>query len=153
PVLVAHEATHVVQNEQVGTATAMASGVVAARESAAEAEADASAQLVATHGPGTRLTPVAAAPAAHVHLAPKHLVPDKDASPRGSTLLIPDADHPARRGIDGEQVIQTGEMIGPGKASPLRGKSWASLAEVTESVQVQDDSGDALHIDVTYRLE
>jgi hypothetical protein len=131
----------------------MASGVVAPRESGAEAEADASARLVAAQGPGVRLPRVAAAPAAHVQLAPRLLVPDPDRSPTSPTILVPDASHPARRDIDGEQVIQTGAATMPGKPTSLRGKTWKSLAEVAESVQVQDDSGDTLHIDITYRLE
>lgn len=70
PAIVAHEVTHTVQNDQAGTAAAMASGVVAPRDSPAEAEADANARRVAQHGAGVRLPPVTAAPAAHVHLAP-----------------------------------------------------------------------------------
>jgi hypothetical protein len=153
PALVTHEATHVAQNEQAGAAVAMASGVVAPRHSAAEAEADTNASLVVAHGPGARLPPITAAPMASVHLAPpKLLVPEGDPPPHQSTIVVPDADHPSRRDIDGEQVTQTGATAAPGKATPLRGKSWRSLAEVTESVQVQDDSGDTLHIDITYRL-
>lgn len=153
PALVAHEVTHAVQNEQAGTAASMASGVVAPRDSGAEAEADANARLVAAHGPGVHLPPVAAAPAAHVQLAPKLLVPDPDRSPTSSTIRVPDASHPARRDIDGEQVIQTGAATMPGKPTSLRGKTWKSFAEVAESIDVQDDSGDTLHIDMTYRLE
>lgn len=67
--LVAHEATHAIQNEQAGATTAMASGVVAPRDSGAEAEADANAARVA-HEPGIRLPAVTAAPAAQVHLSP-----------------------------------------------------------------------------------
>jgi hypothetical protein len=74
--LVAHEATHLVQNKQAGASVAMASGVVAPRDSEAEAEADTMARLVAAHGPGVRLPPITAAPAAHVHLAPKSSVPE-----------------------------------------------------------------------------
>src|SRR5262249_8497210 len=85
--------------------------------------------------------------------APKHSVPDADPSRHGPAILVPDANHPARRDGDGEQVIQTGKTIGPGKATPLRGKSWTSLADLAESVDVQDGSGDTLHIDITYRLE
>ena len=153
PAIVAHEVTHVVQNEQAGSAAPMASGLVAPRDSAAEAEADEIAGQVAVHGPGVRLPPIAAAPAAHVHLAPKHLVPDADSSPRRSTIQVPDAEHPSRRGVDGEQVIQTDKTVGQGHPTPLRGKSWKSLAEIAESVSVEDDSGDTLHIDITYRLE
>jgi len=77
------------------------------------------------------------------------------ASPRSTSppFVIPGADHPARRGIDGEQVIQTDQTTEPGTATPIRYKSWKSLAEVAETVQVQDDGGDTLHIDITYRLE
>ncbi len=152
PALVAHEIAHVVQNEQAGAAATMASGVVAPRDSPAEAEADAVAGLVAAHGPGVRLPSITAAPAAHVHLAPRRLVPDPDLTPR-PTILVPDANHPAMRDGDGEQVIQTGTTTAPDKPTALRGKSWKSLAEVAESVHVQDDSGDTLHIDITYRLE
>ncbi len=95
------------------------------------------------HGPADR--PIAD--------APKRLVPDADQPPRGTTIQVPDADHPARRDLDGEQVIQTGKTTEPGKATPVRGKSWKSLAQVAESVDVQDDSGDSLHIEITYRLE
>jgi hypothetical protein len=70
PALVAHEAAHVTQNEQAGAHAAMASGVVAPRDSPAEAEADAITSQVAAHGPGVRLPPITAAPAAHVQLAP-----------------------------------------------------------------------------------
>jgi hypothetical protein len=150
--LVAHEVTHTVQNQQAGAAAAMASGVVAPHDSPAEAEADAIAGLVAAHGTGVRLPPITAAPAAHVQLAPKLLVPDPDLSPH-PTILVPDANHPARRDLDGDQVIQTGTTTASGKPTPLRGTSWKSLAEVAESVHVQDDSGDTLHIDITYRLE
>ncbi len=152
PATVAHEVTHAVQNEQAGAAAPMASGVVAPRDSPAEAEADAVAGMVAAHGPGVRLPPITAAPAAHVHLAPKRLVPDPDLKPH-PTILVPDANHPARSDLDGEQVIQTGATTAPGKPTLLRGKSWKSLAEVAESIDVQDDSGDSLHIDLTYRLE
>jgi hypothetical protein len=55
PALVAHEATHVLQNERAGATAAMASGVVAPRDSEAEAEADANARSVAAHGMGVRL--------------------------------------------------------------------------------------------------
>jgi hypothetical protein len=68
-------------------------------------------------------------------------------------IQIPDADHPSRLDIDGEQVVQTDKTIGPGKGALIRNKSWKSLAEVAESVDLQDDSGDTLHIDITYRLE
>jgi hypothetical protein len=68
-------------------------------------------------------------------------------------FLSPDADHPSRRDMDGEQVIQTGKTSDLGKAAPLGYKSWKSLAEVAESVDLQDDSGDTLHIDITYRIE
>lgn len=152
PALVAHEVTHAVQNEQAGATAALASGVVALSDSPAEAEADAVAGLVAAHGPGVRLPPITAAPAAHVQLAPKLLVPDSDLSPH-PTILVPDATHPARRDVDGDQVIQTGASTAAGKPTSLRGKSWKSLAEVAESVDVHDDSDDTLHIDITYRLE
>jgi hypothetical protein len=152
PAVVTHEATHVAQNEQAGAAVAMTSGVVAPRDSAAEIEADTNASMVVAHGPGARLPPITAAPMASVHLAPKLLVPDAD-PPRKATIQVPDADHPSRRDIDGQQVIQTDKAIDLGKATPLRGKSWSSLAEVAESVHVQDDSGDTLHLDITYRLE
>jgi len=76
PALVAHEVTHAVQYEQAGIAAPMASGVVAPRDSAAEAEADAIAGHVAVHGPGVRVPPITAAPAAHVHLAPSSPVPE-----------------------------------------------------------------------------
>jgi len=69
------------------------------------------------------------------------------------TIVIPGADHPVRRDLDGEQVIQTDQMIEPGKPTPIRYRSWKSLAEVAETVDVQDDAGDTLHIDITYRLE
>jgi filamentous hemagglutinin len=153
PPIVAHEVTHAVQNQQAGMAAPMASGVVAPRDSAAEAEADAIAGQVAAHGPGVRLPPITAAPAAHVHLAPKLLVPAADAPAPRTTIQVPDADHPLRRDIDGEPAIQTDKASEPGKAAPLRGKSWKSLIEVAESVDVKDDSGDTLHIDLTYRLE
>jgi hypothetical protein len=130
----------------------MASGAVAPRDSPAEAEADAIAVLVAAHGLGVGLPPITAAPAAHVQLAPRRLVPDPDLTPH-PTILVPDANHPARRDVDGDQVIQTGATTAPGKPTSLRGKSWRSLAEVAESVDVRDDSGDTLHIDLTYRLE
>lgn len=39
-------------------------------------------------------------------------------------LLLPDADHPARRDIDGEQVIQIDKTTEPGKSSPIRYRSW-----------------------------
>jgi hypothetical protein len=68
-------------------------------------------------------------------------------------ILIPDAEHPVRRDLDGEQVIQTDKVIEPGKAAPLRYRTWKALAEVAESVELQDDSGDTMHIDITYRLE
>jgi len=82
-------------------------------------------------------------------LRPPVLGPESPSHP----ILIPDADHPARRDIDGEQVIQADQTIGPGKAALIPHKSWKSLAEVAESVEVRDDSGDMLHIDITYRLE
>jgi hypothetical protein len=152
PELVAHEVTHAVQNDQAGTAMSMASGIVTPRASPAEAEADAIAVVVATHGPSVRLPPITAAPSGHVQLAPKRLVPESD--PRlQPTMLIPDANHPARSDIDGDQVIQTGVTTAPGKPVRLGGKSWKSLAEVSESVDVRDDSDDTLHIDLTYRLE
>jgi hypothetical protein len=122
------------------------------RDSPAEAEADAVGGLVAAHGPGVRVPPIAAPPSAHVQLAPKRLVPNPDLAPH-PTILIPDANHPAMRDVDGEQVIQTGATTTPGKPATLRGKAWKSLAEVAESVDVRDDSGDTLHIDLTYRLE
>lgn len=152
PELVAHEVTHVVQNEHAGAAMPMASGNVAPRESSAEAEADANARRVIDHGPGVRLPPVAAAPAADLHLTPKVLQPDPDLSPH-PTILVPDANHPAQRDVDGEQVVQTGLATAPGKSTALGVKSWKSIAEVAESLDVQDDSGDTLHIDLTYRLE
>jgi hypothetical protein len=76
-------------------------------------------------------------------------------TPPGPThpILLPGAEHPARRDMDGEQVIQTDKVTEPGKAAPLRYKSWKALAEVAESVDLQDDSGDTMHIDLTYRLE
>jgi hypothetical protein len=84
--------------------------------------------------------------AAPIKLVPQ---PERHASP----TLIPDAEHPSRRDIDGEQVIQTDKTVDPGKAPPIRNKAWKSLAEVAESVDLQDDNGDTLHIDLTYRLE
>jgi len=78
--LATHEATHVLQNRQAGASAAMAAGVVAARDCAAEAEADANAASVAAHGPGVRLPSVTAAPSAHVHLSPVPLVAP-DATP------------------------------------------------------------------------
>ena len=53
----------------------MASGIVAPRDSEAEAEADAMAGIVATHGLGVRLPAITAAPAAQLHLAPNETVP------------------------------------------------------------------------------
>jgi hypothetical protein len=152
PALVAHEVTHAVQNARAGASAPMASGIVAPRDSPAEAEADAVAGRVAAHGPGVWLPPITAAPAAHIQLAPKRLVPDPDRTPH-PTIVVPDADHPARSDVDGEQVVQTGATTAPGKPTTLRGKSWKSLAEVAESVDVQDDSGDTLHVNLTYRLE
>lgn len=66
--LTAHEATHALQNQRAGASAAMAAGLVAPRDCAAEAEADANAARVAAHGPA-RLPPVTASPAAHVQLA------------------------------------------------------------------------------------
>lgn len=152
PAIVAHEVTHAVQNEQAGAAAPMALGVVALRDSPAEAEADAVAGLVAVHGPGIHLPPITAAPSAHVQLAPKHLAPNPDLKPH-PTILVPDANHPAARDVDGKQVVQTGATTSRGKPTSVRGKSWKSLAEVAESVDVRDDSGDTLHVDLTYRLE
>lgn len=60
---------------------------------------------------------------------------------------------PVAQGLDGEQVIQTDQATGPGKAALIRNQSWKALAEVAEAVDLQDDSGDTLHIDITYRLE
>jgi hypothetical protein len=74
PALVAHEATHLQQSKQAGASAAMESGIVAPRDSEAEAEADAMAGFVATHGPSVRLPAITAAPAAQVHLAPKSSV-------------------------------------------------------------------------------
>ena len=70
PSLVAHEVAHAVQNEHAGAMVPMASGVVAPGDSAAEAEAEAAAGIVAAHGPGTPLPTVSAKPAAHIHLSP-----------------------------------------------------------------------------------
>src|SRR5882757_10086972 len=103
----------------------------------------------APDGPGKRtLTdqlPHAASPstpAGDVHQAPKHLVPDPNAPPPPrSTILLPDADHPAGRDVDGEQVVQTDKAVAPGTATPLRGTSWKSLAQVSESIDVEDGSG------------
>jgi hypothetical protein len=142
------------QAERRLTSTPTGTGVVAPHDNAAEAEVDASGNEVATHGPDVRLPTVEAAPGPQVHGAPKLLVPAADAPPpRPTTIQVPDADHPSRRDVDGEQVIQTDKASGPGTAAPLRGKSWKSLAELAESVNVQDDTGDTLHIDITYRLE
>jgi hypothetical protein len=107
----------------------------------------------AATGRGVSPPPITAAPVAQVQLAPKLLVPNADAPPHGTTIQVPDADHPSRRDIEGEPVIQTDKTIAPGQATPPRGKSWKSLAEVAESINVQDDRGDTLHIDITYRLE
>jgi len=93
---------------------------------------------------------------AHVPIsgaAPIRLVPRPELERHASPILIPDAEHPSRRDIDGEQVIQTGQTYDRGKTAPIRNKAWKSLAEVAESVDVQADSGDTLHIDLTYRLE
>lgn len=68
-------------------------------------------------------------------------------------IVVPDADHPSKRDIDGEQIIQTDRTIHPIRGAPIRGRSWKPLAEVAERVDVADGSGDTLHIDVTYRLE
>lgn len=70
PALVAHEATHVIQNEQAGASAAMAAGIVAPRDSEAEAEAHDIARIVRTNGFASSLPPVTAAPAAQVHLSP-----------------------------------------------------------------------------------
>lgn len=83
--------------------------------------------------------------------APTKLVPQPD--DHSHSILSPDADHPSRRDVDGDQVIQTDKTTDPGKAAPLGYKSWKSLAEVAESVDLQDDSGDTLDIDITYRIE
>ncbi len=161
PELVTHELTHVAQNDQAGASLAMAAGVVAPRHSAAEAEADANAASVAEQGFAAKLPPVVARPAAHVHLAPedgdthrapKVLMPEPGPPPR-STIVVPDADHPARRDADGELVIQTGQRIASGSAPPLRGKAWKSLLERTEPIELRDDSGDVLIIVATYRIE
>ena len=161
PELVTHELTHVVQNDQAGASLAMAAGVVAPRDSVAEAEADANTAHVAEFGFAAKLPPVAARPAAHVHLAPgdgdaprppKLLVPEPGSRPR-STIVVPDADHPARRDSDGELVIQTGQRIASGSAAPMRGKSWKSLIERTEPIEVRDDNGDVLIVVATYRIE
>jgi hypothetical protein len=66
PALVAHEATHAVQNEQAGTSSAMASGGVMSAHSQAEVEADAMAERVAQHGAGVRLPPVAQTPTGRI---------------------------------------------------------------------------------------
>lgn len=50
-------------------------------------------------------------------------------------------------------MIQTAAVAAPGKGAPLRQASWTAIAEVAESVHIQDDAGDTLHIDITYRLE
>jgi hypothetical protein len=81
------------------------------------------------------------------------LVPDTSQPAPGSSILVPDANHPARRDADGDQVIQTNETIEPGKAAALRSGSWKSLGQVSESINLEDDSGDTLHVDITYRLE
>jgi hypothetical protein len=64
--LVAHEATHVAQNEQTGASTAMASGGVMSEDSPAEREADEMADQVAKHGSAVRLPPVKQAPTASI---------------------------------------------------------------------------------------
>ena len=73
--------------------------------------------------------------------------------PSTGRLLLPDANHPARNDVDGDQVIQTDKTVGRGIGALGGSKAWKGLATVTESVDLPDDSGDTLHIDVTYRLE
>ncbi len=80
PAIVAHEVTHTIQAEQAGAAPPMAAGVVEPRTSPAEAEADDMATRVAAAGPGVKLPPVVAAPAANVQLAPVSAASDKDAT-------------------------------------------------------------------------
>jgi hypothetical protein len=70
PALVAHEVAHTVQNEQAGAAMPMTATGIGPSGSTAEAEADAVAGLIATHSPGVRLPPIAAAPGAHIQLSP-----------------------------------------------------------------------------------
>jgi hypothetical protein len=78
PALVAHETAHVIQNRNAGAAVAMASGIVAPRDSPAEAEADRVAALVEAHGPGAALPAITAAPAAHIQLAPDPVAVELD---------------------------------------------------------------------------
>ncbi len=147
PTMEAEDAGKDSTSERIGGATPIAAVPAADSERASAHSQDDSDR---GHGAADNVPRATHDGAAARHHAHKLLVPEP--SPH-RTILIPDADHPAMRDIDGEQVIQTSEVIAPGKPSPLRGKSWKSLAEVTDSVSLQDDSGDTLRIDSTYRLE
>jgi Domain of unknown function (DUF4157) len=74
PALVAHEATHVIQNRIAGASAVMAPDV-AARDSPPEVEAARIASLVAAHGSSVALPPVTARPSGGVQLAPSPPTP------------------------------------------------------------------------------
>jgi hypothetical protein len=54
--------------------------------------------------------------------------------PTRSSLVIPDATHPARTGADGEQVVQTGAITTPGSATASGHKAWHTRAAIAESI-------------------
>lgn len=83
---------------------------------------------------------------------PKLLMPEPGPRP-ASTLRIPDAAHPAWRDHDGEQLLQTSASVMPSKGTPLHDARWKPIAEVSERIHVEDDDGDVLQLEATYRLE
>src|SRR5262249_2131406 len=88
--LVAHEATHVIQNRNAGASVPMAAGGAAARDSPAEVEAGGIASLVAAHGPSVALPPIIARPTAGVQLAPSPPTPAN--LENTTTLYVGDGD-------------------------------------------------------------
>ena len=138
PTLVAHEATHVIQNQNAGDTAPMAAGLVAPRESAAEVEADGVMSLVESQGLGTLLPAIAASPAAHVQLSPDPRTPvvrvDKTADGEELRAAILAVDKKKilavlERNANPEYMYALCRAVGPGVAHRLElildGNDWA----------------------------